>query len=190
MRGMSIHSHLVWHEVDTELVLDGKIFQLIKSHRRSSDGRSTDYMMVDSPDWANIIAVVKNRDGQDCFLMVRQFRQGGNCLTLEFPGGMLDEGEDSASAALRELAEETGYTASSVELIGSTNPNPAFMTNTVHTFVAHDVVRNGGQSLDENELVDVELVPCDAVLEGNVPEFFAHGIMIIALHWYRIWRER
>ncbi|MFP4509969.1 MAG: NUDIX hydrolase [Spirochaetaceae bacterium] len=187
---MSTHSHLEWHELKSELVLDGKIFQLVRSRRRSEDGRTGDYVLVDSPDWVNVIAVVQSSRGEDCFLMVRQYRQGGQCLTLEFPGGMVDDSEDLVIAAGRELSEETGYTAARLEHLGSTNPNPAFMTNTVHTYFAHGVTRNGGQSLDENELVDVELVPCAEVLAGRTPEFFAHGIMIIALHWYTQWRAQ
>ncbi len=61
--------------------------------------------------------------------MVKQYRHGSDSITLEFPAGMVDPGEDAKETAKRELLEETGYTSQSIVLVGKVNPNPAFMTN-------------------------------------------------------------
>ncbi len=178
------YAHLYWTEVSREKVVDGKIFTLERSKKTAPDGRSSEYMLVNAPDWVNVIAVVHDDAGHPCFLMVRQFRQGGEALTLEFPGGIVDPGEAPETAAVRELREETGYTAESVRCIGRTNPNPAFMTNTCHTFFANAARPATGQDLDPNEIVDVERIPVDDVLRGAVEEFDRHAIMLAALRFY------
>lgn len=178
-------SHLGWTEKHRKGVYHTPIFDLVESERASEDGRTSRFVLVDCPDWVNIVAVVKNEAGEDCFLLVRQFRPGGEVTTLEFPGGMVDPGEDPVKAAGREFAEESGYRAGWLEPIGRTNPNPAFMTNTVHTFVAHDVHPiTGERDLDSNEIVDVELIPVERLLQQDESAFFTHGVVIVALYWY------
>uniref|UniRef100_A0A3B5L282 Nudix (nucleoside diphosphate linked moiety X)-type motif 5 n=1 Tax=Xiphophorus couchianus TaxID=32473 RepID=A0A3B5L282_9TELE len=68
-------------------------------------------------DGVGIIALLKRTLHKDCVVMVKQFRppMGGN--TLEFPAGLIDEGETADVAALRELKEETGYKG---EVVGVT----------------------------------------------------------------------
>ena len=70
------------------------------------------------------------------------------------------------------------------------NPNPAFMMNTVHTFVARDLTRIGGQRLNELEYLDVEEVPVERVRSDMGTGPFANGIMMIALGWYERWANR
>ena len=50
-------------------------------------------------------------------VLVRQFRPPAGKFCLEFPAGLVEPGEDSTSAALRELSEETGYTGKVVDTI-------------------------------------------------------------------------
>lgn len=187
----SSYDHLGWTEESRESVYDAHIFDLVQSTRSSRDGRKSNFMLVDSPDWVNVVATTMDEEGRECFILVRQYRPGGETVTLEFPGGLVDSGEQPVQSAARELAEETGVHAKWLEAIGKTNPNPAFMTNTVHTFLAHDVSPVGGdRDLDDNEIVDVELVPVERLFNQEEPAFFAHGVVVIALYWYEKYRAR
>jgi len=182
------HGHLVWEEIDRRNLLDARVFSIMSSRRRAADGAEADYFLVDSPDWCNIIAPVTGDDGVECFVMARQYRHGSQSVTIEFPGGIVDPGERPEIAVLRELEEETGYTAESVCLIGRTNPNPALMSNAAFTFVAFGAHKNGGQNLDENERLDAELVPVVEILDFVRPDFHIHAIMLAALDWYQRYR--
>jgi ADP-ribose pyrophosphatase len=183
------YPHLQWREVSSRQLLNGPIFSVEESHRVASDGREADYVLLRSADWVHVIAPAENDAGEPCFVMARQFRHGTMEVTLEFPGGVVDEREDPANAALRELEEETGYTADSLLLIGRTGPNPAFMTNTVCTYVARGVRHAVGRNLDANEIIDAELVPTGEILHTTNPQFAHHAIMLVGLHWYRLYVE-
>ena len=62
---------------------------------------------MDTADWVNVVPILADDKGNDCFLMVRQYRQGSASITLEFPGGVIDAGEDPETAARRELLAKT-----------------------------------------------------------------------------------
>ncbi len=179
--------HLLWRKIDSRPVYDAKIFTVRMSRRAAPDGREVEYTLVDSPDWCNVIAPVRRSDGTECLVLARQYRQGAQRITVEFPGGLVDDYEAPETAARRELEEETGYTAERLELIGRGNPNPAYMANTAFTFLAHGARRDSAQRLDENELVDVALVPAGELLDLVPPDFHVHAVMMSALHWFRLY---
>ena len=168
--------NLVWKETGRTFDKDYHIFKTYLIDRHMNDGRQGQFVMVDSPDWVNIIAEVKNDEGKDCFLMVRQFRHGTGDISLEFPAGMVDPGEEPLHAAIRELKEETGYRASKMTLIGTAAPNCAFMNNTNYTYYAEGLEKVSGQNLDDNEAIEVVLVPVDEAEQG-----FGHGEMVNAI---------
>lgn len=184
MKTQNIHEHLVWTEVQRERIADGHVFDLIRSRRRSQDGREADYYVIESSDWANIIALTPDEEGRECFVMVRQFRQGANQVCLEFPGGVVDAGEGVEEAIVRELREETGYEATEVAQIGALNPNPALFGNTVYTYFARNVTPVAKQELDANEIIDVALIPVADLLDGHHEHEFHHAIMVAALSFY------
>ena len=60
--------------------------------------------------WAAVLALTKNQE----VVLVRQFRHGAQDVFWEFPGGVVDDGENPLDGVRRELSEETGYTTSNI----------------------------------------------------------------------------
>ncbi|MEO8705858.1 MAG: NUDIX hydrolase [Kofleriaceae bacterium] len=110
------------------------------------------FSLIECVDWVNIIALTPD----DRVVLIRQYRAGTNEVCIEIPGGMVDPGEDAATAAARELLEETGYTAKTWRTLGTVAPNPAIQNNHLHSFLALDAEPSHPQHLEGSELVTVE----------------------------------
>ena len=82
----------------------------------------------------------------------------------ELPAGTLEEDEDPAACAGRELTEETGYVAERLERLVSFVPTPGFCTETLTAYRATGLTFRG-QSLDETEQIDVEIKTLDEALQ-------------------------
>lgn len=89
-------------------------------------------------------------------LMVRQYRNALNRMTLEIPAGALDYPEEpKIRCAYRELEEETGFRSENLEYLISVNTTVAFCDEAIDIFVAKDLIPSH-QHLDEDESIDVE----------------------------------
>jgi len=177
-------SDLRFETLNTQVALSTRLFDVCEVQRRGPQGVDSTFITLRTPDWANVIAVLPNEAGQPCFLMVRQYRHGSERLVWEFPGGMVETGEDPGLAALRELEEETGWRAETSRLLGSSNSNPAFLTNHVSTYLAEDLHFTGHHHLDQNEFVRVGLRPIEEVQSQMGQGEYDHGIMMMALWWW------
>lgn len=143
-------------------------------------------VIVEAPEWVNIIPITLG----DEVVLIRQFRFGAWSQTLEIPGGMVDPGEDPKAAAVRELEEETGYVPGRVIALGGVHPNPAFMTNRCHSFLALGCDQTGTVATDADEDIQLALEP-----RGKVPELIrsgaiTHSLVLCAFFLERLWWER
>lgn len=139
------------------------------------------YHIFEYRDWTHVVAL----DGDD-IILVRQYRHGAGVISLELPGGMMDpEDADPASAAARELLEETGYSAPSIRLVHTLSPNPATHANRLHVALAEGVILAGGQALDGSEAIEIVKLPiAEAVriaLNGGMIQAMHVGLMMIGL---------
>jgi ADP-ribose pyrophosphatase len=178
---------LLWREITTRLVKRCGIFDLYESRRRAADGREGDFHLLQAPDWVNVVPVLRDEAGKTSFLMVKQYRQGISGITVEFPAGLVEAGESPEAAAARELFEETGYRAGGLRAIGLINPNPAFMSNRSHTFLAEGLFPDpdwGADKADELELLDVLLVPVEELLAGIGRGPYCNSMTALALYWF------
>ena len=94
-----------WKLVDSEIDRDYTVFKIRADQALSPrTNRTGKFYTIETRDWVNIIAITENQE----VVMIKQYRHGSKEVTLEIPGGLVDE-DHSEKAALRELMEETGF---------------------------------------------------------------------------------
>jgi ADP-ribose pyrophosphatase len=97
-------------------------------------------------------------------LLIKQYRYAADQFLYEIPAGRLDEGEEPAHCALRELQEETGCTAESVESLTTIYTTPGFTDERIHLFMATGITR-GTANREKDEFLEVETMPLSRALE-------------------------
>ena len=141
-------------------------------------GQRMERIVLETPDWVNVIALTK--DAHD-IVIVKQYRFGSGGHTIEIPGGMIDDGEEPLVAAQRELREETGYVAERWTRLNPVAPNPAFIDNHCHHFLAEDAVPCEAQDLDAGEDIVVTTMTQAEAVEAIHSGDISHALVITAL---------
>jgi ADP-ribose pyrophosphatase len=143
------------------------------------DGSAHPRVVITAPDWVNVVALTAEGDA----ILVRQFRFGVEANTLEIPGGMVDQAEEPAAAAARELEEETGFRAREVIHLGAVHPNPALQSNWCHSYLALGCEPKHALAQDASEDIEVVLVPGSSlqrlIREGQI----THALVVTAVYF-------
>ena len=141
------------------------------------------------PDFAVVVAVTPEHR----VIMVRQYRHGVEIqqvngkqvekVLLELPAGCIEAGEDPKDGAARELLEETGYKAGSLEFLFKIAPNASNCTSYAQCYLARNVFPAAPQNLDETEALEV------VELEGEeVKRLLREGGVEQAVHVAALYR--
>src|SRR5512134_3594489 len=115
--------------------------------RNPRNAKSMKAVILEAADWVNIVALTPEKK----IVVVKQYRFGIKRTTTELPAGIMEKDETPEQAAVRELKEETGYTAAAWKYLGWVEANPAFMNNLCHQWLALDVIKTCPPELDEGE---------------------------------------
>ncbi len=175
---------LGWRERERALVARCGIFDLVRAERVAGDGRQGSFYLLEAPGWVNVVPVLPG--GR--LLMVRQYRQGLERTTVEFPAGLMEPGEQPLEAASRELEEETGRRAASLVPIGRVAANPAFMNNWCSTFCAEGLGPAGRLKPDELERLEILEVGEAELAEKIGTGEFVNSMTVVAWSWYLRYR--
>ncbi len=160
---MSNTDNKKWKVLNSEYLSQEPWFTVRKDHVELPNGNQIqNYYVYEYPDWVCTIAITKDKR----FVMVRQYRHGLQCTSLELCAGVCEKEDPSAEvSARRELIEETGYGNGKWELLMSTSANPGTHTNTTYCFLATDVEKISEQHLEATEDISVHLLSIDELIE-------------------------
>lgn len=172
-------------QLHSELIFDGKVLHLYKDDILLPDGKTGFREYCKHIGAVCIVPITDNGE----VICVRQYRYAHRRTVLEIPAGKLDApDEDPASAALRELREETGACCGKLTYLGPLYTTPALIDEVIHMYMAEDLTF-GETDLDEDEFIEVERIPLgtlvDSICRGEVPDAKTQAAVMRAA-WARL----
>ncbi len=155
--------------IDSKTVFKGKIISVNTDTISLPDGNSAYREKICTNDGVGVIVL----NEKDEIVLVKQYRYAMGIYTLEIPAGKTENNEDIYESALRELREETGYSASKLTKLAPNMPMAAICTETVHLFTAdYNDLTFVGTDYDEDEFIELVAVPFEKavkmVLNGEI----------------------
>ena len=168
-----------------ELIFKGRVAEMHRVKVRMPDGKLVDREFVHFSGASVILPVLA--DGS--IVLIRNYRFAVDEHLYELPAGILENDEDPACCAARELTEETGYVAGTLEDMGMFYPGPGVTDERMFAFLATDLTA-GRQNLEQYEQIIVE-VHSDSdvrqmVLDGTIHD--GKTIAALSLYWLRAGR--
>ena len=140
------------HVLSSKPIYNGKIFDVRLDAIREGDVEYEREIVVHRGS-----AVIVPVFGDGTVALVRQYRHAAGKYLLELPAGSLDDGENPAAGAIRELEEEIGVRAGRIEKLTEFYVSPGFLTEKMYVFLATELIETG-QQLEDDELIEIELM--------------------------------
>ncbi|MFO8010060.1 MAG: NUDIX hydrolase [Dehalococcoidia bacterium] len=146
--------------LESNPVYQGRMINLRVDSVELPSGRRTTREIVEHTDSVVVVAI----NAYDNVILVKQFRTAVGDSLIEVPAGKREPGESPLECAIRELEEETGYSAGNIEQLGGFYAGPGYSTEYLHLFLATDLKREESNT-DDDEISDVLLVSLNEALQ-------------------------
>ena len=147
------YNNLTWKKLSAHYIHKGPWATLRTDKCEMPNGHIVqDYYVLEYSNWVNAVAITEDNK----VLMVHQYRHAAEIISLEIPGGVIDDGETPEQALRRELLEETGYQFDDFELLSTVYGNPSTADNKTFCYLAKGGKKVQEQHLDEQEELIVE----------------------------------
>ena len=143
----------------SEKIYDGVIINL-RRDKVTVQGGTSYREIVEHNGGAVMAALTEDKK----LVMVRQYRKPAGKVMLEVPAGKIDKGEKPLEAAVRELKEETGYTASKVEFLTEFYPSVGYSEERLYLYLCTGLTP-GETCFDENEAIEIEEIDLDRLFK-------------------------
>jgi ADP-ribose pyrophosphatase len=152
-------------KISSTRVYSGKVINVDLDTVRFPDGSTGDLEMVRHPGASAVVPFLSDPDGDDPqILLVKQYRYAADGFIYEIPAGKLDGGEEPKVCAARELQEETGCSAESIEHLTTIYTTPGFTDERIHLFLARGLT-HGDVAHEKDEFMTIETVTLSRALE-------------------------
>jgi ADP-ribose pyrophosphatase len=167
--------------LSSKTVYDKHGTKIMEDTLEFADGTTYEHVYLKS---GGTVAVAAFTDDNK-MILTKQYRHPLKKVVYDIPGGAIEAGETPSQAALRELEEETGYTAEKLEWIGRFSRGPSSQA-IVDLFFAR-VKRKG--SFNKNEIVQVEMIDIDSLIQrisGGECFDAALTIAVLLVSWKKL----
>lgn len=142
----------------------GRYLKVDLEHVRNPAGEEIELELIRHPGASAVVPLLSDRGSDDPqVLMLRQYRYAAQGMIWEIPAGVLDPGEDPETCARRELLEETGATAGTLEHLTTVYTTPGFTDERIHLFLATDLRVSEAQR-NADEYIVTESRPLSQIL--------------------------
>ena len=153
--------------ISSKTVFEGKIFTVKEDLSQLPNGQTVKRECVSHNGGVCVVAL----DDEKNIFLVEQYRYGVCEKTYEIPAGKLEVGEDPLKCGMRELVEETGYSAKNFLSLGMIYPTPAYCSEKIYMYLATELEKSV-QNLDDDEFLNVTKVSlekaCDMVMNNEI----------------------
>ncbi|WP_248516195.1 NUDIX hydrolase [Salinarchaeum laminariae] len=189
--------NLAWETVDSSIAYECPGFTIVHDEVRLPDGTESDYDYLSEPPAVVILPLVAtdaesnaiDADDREA-VVIEEWRQAVDRVNRGIPVGSVEPDDDDLGvAARRELREETGYEAETVDHMLTTEPVNGIANSVLHYFVAEGCTPTAEQDLDANEYIRVDTAPLEALRSAALSDGLRDGRTVTALQQHAL-RER
>jgi ADP-ribose pyrophosphatase len=175
-------AHLRETQVESQQVYKGHFLDVRRDVVRLPNGRNAQREYIVHPGAVMVVPILD--DGR--LVVERQYRYPLGRVILEFPAGKLDAGEAPLVCGIRELQEETGFTAKEWARAGILHNAIAYSTEGIEVWFARGLSL-GERKLDDGEFLDVSAATvAELALSARKGEL-TDAKTLIGLNWYQLW---
>ncbi len=153
-------SDLIEKEISSEELYSGKVAHLYRDMVMLPNGRVAVREVLKHLGAVCVVPLTNENE----VILVRQFRYPFKRVLLEIPAGKLEPNEPPEAAAMRELSEETGYSAQKLVFLGDFLPTVAITDENIRIFLAQDLT-SGETHPDDDEFLSVEKLPLKTLVD-------------------------
>lgn len=165
--------------IKQEIKYKGPRFNIIQKEYEGPDGKYARDCV--EPGNASIILPINEKNE---IIFIKQYRASIESVALELPAGRIEENENPKDTAQRELEEETGIKANSIEFLTSCYPSAGYTNEKIYIYLAKDF-SYGNQHLDDTEeILSIEKIHVEDCVKLILENKIDHASVIIAVLTY------
>lgn len=145
---------------EPKLLFQASRFQVLERKQTLQDGKQVSRQVIEHPGAVTILPLLEG----DRVCLIRNYRVAVGKTLIELPAGTIDNKEPPEQTAIRELQEETGYTAQRWTQLPPFYMSPGILHERMYLFVAEGLTA-GVTAREAGEEIDNLIVPWDEAVQ-------------------------